>query len=186
MLRMVPLPAIAGEDARTRSRDTMRREFLHRRYDHDLRSTCASEIEGVVPSFRSALSLRVGWVEQSETHHLRHGPVGFAPLNPPYEERKEERKWNADRRCSQPPCCWHGRASSRRRTPIGVPPRFCPGDCPSQVQLQAMLPGTWISADPVTIPIPGAEAGAVFAGVTRLHLSHVQRAPRGRSIVPGD
>ena len=42
----------------------------------------------------------LGWVEQSETHHLRHEPVGFAALNPPYETN--ERTWNADRRCSQP------------------------------------------------------------------------------------
>ena len=46
-----------------------------------------------------------------------------------------------------------------------------------QVQLQAMLPGTWQSADPL-IPRQGEDPHAVIAGVTRPNLSHVQRAPR--------
>jgi hypothetical protein len=41
-----------------------------------------------------------------------------------------------------------------------------------------MLPGTWRSADPL-IPRQGEDPHAVVAGVTRPHLSLVQRAPRG-------
>ena len=41
-----------------------------------------------------------------------------------------------------------------------------------------MLPGTWRSADPL-IPVRGEDPHAVVAGVTRPHLSLVQRAPRG-------
>jgi hypothetical protein len=41
------------------------------------------------------------------------------------------------------PCCWHGRASSRMRTSIGVPPRLLPeGDLLPKALLQAMFPGT--------------------------------------------
>jgi hypothetical protein len=48
-----------------------------------------------------------------------------------------------------------------------------------------MLPGTWISADPVVVPIPGAEACAVCAGVTRLHLSQSSEHLAAWSVVPG-
>ncbi len=77
------------------------------------------------------------------------------------------------------PCCWHGRAPSRRRTSIGVPPRLCPRDCPPKGPTSGHASGDLAERRPVGIPLPGAGTNAVVAGVTRPHLSLVQRAPRG-------
>jgi len=73
---------------------------------------------------------------------------GFASS---FRKDETQRKRNADRRSSSLPCCWHGRALSRsahayRRSTAVLPP----GLFIARVQLQAMLPGTRRSADPVT------------------------------------
>jgi hypothetical protein len=80
--------------------------------------------------------------------------------------KRKIRKRNADRRsvsCSAPagaaratrvPACVD--PPLRARSPVGVPPRLSPkGVVVPKAQLQAMLPGTWRSADAVVVPLPG-------------------------------
>jgi hypothetical protein len=93
---------------------------------------------------------------------------------------RNERIWNADRRSLQPAVLLarprlQQEAHAYRRSTTALPL----GLSIAKVQLQAMLPGTRRSADPVVVPIPGAEACAVCAGVTRPRPVPVQRAPRG-------
>ena len=149
----------------------------------------------MVPSFRSALSLRVGWVEHSETHHLRHGPVGFAELvigrrfaptrwlNPPYE--KNERKWNADRRCN--PTC---RAAGTAAPPAGGARLSAshrgsdPRESSSQgLCLRPCFLGRGISVDPVVDPLPGQHRRS-FCGRYPPSPVPVQRAPRAPVVLP--
>ncbi len=91
-----------------------------------------------------------------------------------------KRKRNADRRLVQPAVLLARPRIRRdahiyRRSTAALPL----GLCIAKVQLQAMLPGTWRSADPVVIPRQEAEPTQFVRGVTRPNLSLVQRAPRG-------
>jgi hypothetical protein len=53
----------------------------------------------VVPAFITIMLCTVGWVERSETHHLHRKPRWVSlPLNPPYKNKKQKRKRNAERR----------------------------------------------------------------------------------------
>ena len=127
---------------------------------------------------------RVGKGAERRAHavHSLRGLTAWASLRSAHPTKlttkTKKRKRNADRREVQPavpparPRILRDAHIYRRSTavlPWGV---FHP-----QVQLQAMLPGTWQSADPL-IPRQGEDPHAVYAGVTRPNLSHVQRAPR--------
>jgi hypothetical protein len=75
------------------------------------------------------------------------------------------------------PCCWHGRASSRMRTSIGVPPRFWPRrDLLPRAQLQATFPGTWNWRR--SRNDPHSRGGTRFYGRYPPSPVPVQRAPR--------
>jgi hypothetical protein len=84
------------------------------------------------------------------------------------------------------PCCWHGRALSRARTPIGVPPRLWPRrDLLPRALLQATFPGTWNWRRCRNDPHSWGGTDAVFAGVTRLHLSQSSEHLAPQSVVLG-
>src|ERR1700734_2770061 len=106
------------------------------------------------------------------------------------EERKKQSK-EAERRQTQ---CFvsapagAGRATEspacaapplRARSPVGVPLTVLPlGLVVAKVRLQAMLPGTWRSADPVVVPIPGAAPTQFLRVLPAPKPVPVQRAPR--------
>ena len=74
----------------------------------------------------------------------------------------------------------------RARSPVGVPLTVLPlGLVVAKVRLQAMLPGTWRSADPVVIPIPGAAPTQFLRALPALDLSQSSEHLAAWSVVPG-
>jgi hypothetical protein len=93
---------------------------------------------------------------------------------------KNERIWNADRRSIQPAALLarprlQQEAHAYRRSTTALPL----GLFIAKVQLQAMLPGTWRSADPVVVPIPGQNRHSLCGCYPPQKPVPVQRAPRG-------
>ncbi len=166
-------------DKRSRSRNASARELLHERYGGEARREWRIGKEGVGPSFRFALNLSRPSLRAKRSNPERHLSTGllrrFAPRN---DEARKGSGTPTDAH-SNLPCCWHGRASSRRRTSIGVPPRLCPREY--SIPRCNLRPVSWDLAErrSVTIPLPGAASDAVCAGVTRPRPVPVQRAPRG-------
>ena len=99
---------------------------------------------------------------------------------------KSERKWNADRRCSQTAVLlarprFQQEAHAYRRPTAALargrsPPQ---GSAPGHVSWDLGL------APLCHIPIPGAETDTVFAGVTRRHLSQSSEHLAPQSFVLG-
>ena len=89
---------------------------------------------------------------------------------------------------NDPHPCGVQTALQRERPPLGVPPRFSPGEVPvPRAQRQAMFPATW----PERLILygrsnRGAETIGCSTGVTRAGLSQSSEAPRAPVIVPAD
>jgi hypothetical protein len=145
---------------------------------NSLRDACAPELWKYAPVAR--MSGAISGDEREACTPLQD----VAALIRATKVRKKGKR-NADRRKSNLPCCWHGRASSRMRTPVGVPPRLSPkGVVVPKAQLQAMLPGTWPERRSRSRPPSGGRTDAVVAGVTRPGLSQSGDAPRAPVVVP--
>jgi hypothetical protein len=104
---------------------------------------------------------------------------GFRSAQPTLRS-KNERKWNADRRLIQPAVLLGTAAHpsrdahAYRRSTAALPSGLLIQRC----QLQAMFPGTRISAGPVTSPFLG-QSRRSFCGRYPPSPVPVQRAPRG-------
>jgi hypothetical protein len=160
--------------------------------------------ERVGPSFRFALLLRFrcspdGAERNPGTTGTLSPPLpDYAALHPGYEEERKKKK-EAERRqtqCLMSPCqrarlratkcrlaptlrCGRARLSAfHRGSALESVPSLgaAPGHASGDLELAPIL----------SIPIPGAEACAVFAGVTRLHLSPPSEHLAAWSVVPGD
>ena len=140
--------------------------------------------EGVVPAF--SLSATPASPSRLPRHCERKRSNPERPLNTgllrrftPRNDESQERTWNADRRCSQPAVLLarprlQQKAHAYRRPTAVLPWRLSLPRC----NFRPCFRGLGL-APILSHPPSGGGTDAVFAGVTRLHLSHVQRAPRG-------
>ncbi len=156
-------PQDDGEQASSRILATHPRpSFAKCRHDESAKESRATEKEGVVPAFSLSAYAR-------------------------FATRKKMKGYGTPTDAlSNLPCCWHGRALSRARTPIGVPPRLWPRrDLLPRALLQATFPGTWNWRRSRNDPHSWGGTDAVFAGVTRLHLSQSSEHLAPQSVVLG-
>src|ERR1700733_8991404 len=125
--------------------------------------------------------------KESAEEKVRGGACLFAVRFARFATRKKMKGYGTPTDAlSNLPCCWHGRALSRARTPIGVPPRLWPRrDLLPRALLQATFPGTWNWRRCRNDPHSWGGTDAVFAGVTRLHLSQSSEHLAPQSVVLG-
>ena len=173
---------------------------------HPLRSlrlrlaTQVEQVDEIESRSRHVREGSVAWIQQNE---IRERPKscnatpGFRSARPDYDVRKEGKR-NADRRVSFPPRLAGAAACSaeyarlsafHHGSSLGI--RHRQGAAHRRAKRRrsttaiAMLPGTWRSADPVVVPIPGAEPTQFVRALPALDLSQSSEHLAAQSVVLG-